>query len=432
MRDYDAVVTLVHGTFAPHAPWMQEDSPFVHALGRSSNRLLVKAFTWGAGDNNIVSRMEAAEQLRAHCERVHHSYLGAPQFVVAHSHGGNVALLAANMIGSPVLLSGIACLSTPFIVARSRTIDRLAPQALHVSFYGLFGVGVYLYSQVHSFSFPIMCGILLGAGVISVLLAATIAGPMAAMASTSQKAAAIMTSALPEDMNLLIVRLSGDEASFALATGRAIWWLADRLCAAADVPENRVGWRRWVHPSPLRPSASTVWIAALGLVFLHVVIASNGSPQQPTLVDKTLLGIAMTWTLMLHTYLTAVFAAIGLALFGFANVALTLWLGTSISSDWVAIRPRVIRSIVGKFLGFIWAMMLDVSTESSPLGTWKVHQFTGGATTDQSGAGRLVHSSYDDPRVQTLVTSWIDASLEGRAGSVSHIGGHSSRQPSTT
>jgi hypothetical protein len=65
--------------------------------------------------------------------------------------------------------------------------------------------------------------------------------------------------------------------------------------------------------------AVTVWIAALGFVYLHAFIADGPSPHEPTLLDNTLIGIAMAWTMLSHTYFTGVFAAVGLALFGFAN-----------------------------------------------------------------------------------------------------------------
>lgn len=414
-RDCDAVITLVHGTFAPHAPWTQKGSSFRDALGQSSNRLVVEPFTWGVGANNIVRRTEAAVRLRAHLERVHKKYLGAPQFVIAHSHGGNVALLA-NAAGPPASLSGIACLSTPFIVTRSRMIDRLAPGAIMWSGTAAFGFGIYLYQIIHPLSFLGMMGFLLVAGVIAGSFAVIIGVAMGAMASISQKVPLLMTPQLPPDTNLLIARLSGDEASLLLATGRAIWMLADRLYAATDIPENRVGWRRWFHPSPLRPSAFTIWMAASGFMLLQAVITGS---RDPTLLQKTLLAVAMIWTMLSHTYLTSVFAAVSLVLFLCANMVSAMALGTSIPPHLLPmIRSRVLKRIVGTFLGFGLAMGLDVSTESSPLGAWSVHQFTGGTPMDQFAVKHLVHSSYDDPRVQKLVTEWIDATLERRARSV--------------
>jgi hypothetical protein len=144
-------VTLVHGTWAKHAPWMQLDAKQRDPKSTSTPGLVVaairlvrgigrrglSAWTWLLGDNSWLGRLwspatdrTAAEQgpslagqlaslpgtvlfrfcwtgknrhddritaatdLRAHLLKLVDDHPGAAHHVVAHSHGGNVALYA--------------------------------------------------------------------------------------------------------------------------------------------------------------------------------------------------------------------------------------------------------------------------------------------------------------------------------------------------
>src|SRR4051812_33993109 len=116
------VVTTIHGTFAKRAVWTGPDSPLSQYLRTHvSGPVRIAPFEW-SGRNSFEARSDAARRLREHLEAIARAEPDSRQFVVAHSHGGNVALLAAGdgILTSPV--AGIVCLSTPFLQAWPRAL----------------------------------------------------------------------------------------------------------------------------------------------------------------------------------------------------------------------------------------------------------------------------------------------------------------------
>jgi Alpha/beta hydrolase family len=121
-RNVHFVVTTVHGTFASRAAWPDADSP----LGRYLREHLpgsveIRPFRW-SGANGFRKREAAAHALREHLLRAMNDEPGAVHFVIAHSHGGNIAMLAAGEQSVEKRLAGIVCLSTPFLQARPRPL----------------------------------------------------------------------------------------------------------------------------------------------------------------------------------------------------------------------------------------------------------------------------------------------------------------------
>jgi Alpha/beta hydrolase family len=118
------VVTLVHGTWAPEAAWTKTTSPLVEALSRSlGDGVQVEPFQW-SGSNSHYARSRAATALRQHIQKCSERYFGANQFVIAHSHGGNVALYALRDPEVQRQVRGTVCLSTPFIYCRRRELGQ--------------------------------------------------------------------------------------------------------------------------------------------------------------------------------------------------------------------------------------------------------------------------------------------------------------------
>ncbi|MBC8724570.1 alpha/beta hydrolase [Paraburkholderia sp. 31.1] len=66
----------------------------------------------------------AAHQLREHIGAISKENPEALQIVIAHSHGGNIALLASNHESIKDKVKGIVCLSTPFLQAWPRPVGR--------------------------------------------------------------------------------------------------------------------------------------------------------------------------------------------------------------------------------------------------------------------------------------------------------------------
>jgi len=116
-------VTLVHGTFARDAAWTATNSAMSVALTEAGCR--VTRFEW-SGRNSHWARSRAGRQLAEHLGRQVESDPDARQWIVAHSHGGNVALRAAEEIrrsrgGRPRVTT--VSLATPFIHARARVFS---------------------------------------------------------------------------------------------------------------------------------------------------------------------------------------------------------------------------------------------------------------------------------------------------------------------
>ena len=114
------VVTLVHGTFAKDAEWVQEGSTLrgeiASALGDHGCEVVFDVFKW-SGRNSHKARIKAGYQLADHIRELKKRYPISKHFIVAHSHGGNVALFAHKHLEDEQHVLGIATLGTPFIYA---------------------------------------------------------------------------------------------------------------------------------------------------------------------------------------------------------------------------------------------------------------------------------------------------------------------------
>jgi len=85
---------------------------------------VIRRFPW-SGANRNSDRIEAGKRLAAALKENLASYPDAAHFVIAHSHGGNLALYALNDPRLQQGLSGIICMNTPFISATRRDAEQL-------------------------------------------------------------------------------------------------------------------------------------------------------------------------------------------------------------------------------------------------------------------------------------------------------------------
>lgn len=89
------VVTLVHGTFATDAEWTQPQSALSRHLTKALGCAVTfpRPFLW-SGSNSHRARLVAGENLAEYLRDSIKQYPDSLHFIVAHSHGGNVALYA--------------------------------------------------------------------------------------------------------------------------------------------------------------------------------------------------------------------------------------------------------------------------------------------------------------------------------------------------
>jgi hypothetical protein len=118
------VIFLVHGTFAPNAPWLGEHSLLRTVVQRHfpSQTTKFNPFTW-SGKNTHSARLQAAADLRAGLLESLRANSNARHFLICHSHGGNVALYAMHDLAEASRISGIVCMGTPFITCKPCSID---------------------------------------------------------------------------------------------------------------------------------------------------------------------------------------------------------------------------------------------------------------------------------------------------------------------
>lgn len=114
------VVVLVHGTYDGDSHWVNvvaERHTFASELARAiGNDCEIVPFLWRTSVRHEV-RVEAASQLAAILDD--HKYRDRPMFVVAHSHGGNVALEAVGR--SQRKIDVAICLATPHIYLQTKS-----------------------------------------------------------------------------------------------------------------------------------------------------------------------------------------------------------------------------------------------------------------------------------------------------------------------
>jgi hypothetical protein len=83
---------------------------FVHTVQAHFNDNHAAFFNW-SGDNSDQARRDAAYQLAKMIREYHHKCPSEPIRVVAHSHGGNVALLTTQLAGGHI--DQLVTLGTP-------------------------------------------------------------------------------------------------------------------------------------------------------------------------------------------------------------------------------------------------------------------------------------------------------------------------------
>jgi hypothetical protein len=106
------------------ARWFEEGSSFRESLEASLRDVLldfgVRTFCW-SGANSVYARDVAAEQLAALLKRDLGQSSAATAIVIAHSHGGNVALRAMTYLGVEASRVKLVTLATPFLRVFVRT-----------------------------------------------------------------------------------------------------------------------------------------------------------------------------------------------------------------------------------------------------------------------------------------------------------------------
>ena len=108
-------------TWARGSRWSRFESEVRRVFG--AERVIVGYLDW-SGRNTVSARIEASEALAEFLRADASNHPLARRFVIAHSHGGTVALLGVRDPALQDLLDGVVCLSTPFLLVRPRALSR--------------------------------------------------------------------------------------------------------------------------------------------------------------------------------------------------------------------------------------------------------------------------------------------------------------------
>jgi hypothetical protein len=391
------VVTLVHGTlpfewvrrwrkrvarrtYSSSAAWIRPGSPMWRALSEALPGAELQSFEW-SGANSPKARATAARKLTSLLEDLLERFPRARHYVIAHSHGGNVALYTLRSDKVRDGLSGIACLATPFIAVVDR-MGCLLP--IFVSF-------LYMSSLVSASVLAFWLALHFGAGMaspgwrwwlaLSILVSVVILG-LSRLAGKradywQREARLPKLDSLSRD-RLLIIKGVADEAGTFLGASQFVSWggmiavrRAAELVGGVYSALERLGERAGIRRIKV---VKRVWEVCLAVAVLSVSV----------LVGLVLSPITLTVVV----------------------VSLFTW---------------------GPRLGVL-SPLLELSAETTPPGRWEVHQLEGHRSGDwfsdlltDFGVNELEglsHSGvYSDARALQAIVDWINPPGRSRPAS---------------
>lgn len=422
-----AVIYMVHGTFACRAKWIRPRSPISESLRRSLDwRIKVWPVHWSGG-NMVGARWRAALRLRQKIERGVKAYPDAKHFVIAHSHGGNVALSALSDEDVSKKVSGVITLATPFLSAKV-----VKPRELID-----FGVG--LFAALFAGWCVILAGVAQGHGwawwLPALLTCLVVLGLLwlggwlnDQMHDFAKRLVARMPSVLPPPDKLAVVRVEGDEAiatlagaRFAGSSVRLFWrfltapafrWMAD-LLEAVDYGGLHAIQEKLREQILKSQTPSTFPRTAPGAPDLFTPPPQYLPPQPSPWEEAWQNAKPLLWQLIpvvaVESYkvLSPGWRLVLLCLVGLYGVPAAIALLLVVLSVPVGILTSVTLFPCG------WAVplagpYLQLAAEPTPTGRSSVFQFPGGG-----GDKGLDHSyAYQNERVWDFAADWIAERLK--------------------
>jgi|APCry1669192522_1035417.scaffolds.fasta_scaffold05460_4 hypothetical protein len=411
-------ISLIHGTFARNAEWTEETSAFCKSIvaGLDINATFSRP-QW-SGRNSTKDRIAAADELAASLSAAQLADPDCLQIAIGHSHGGSV--LAYALARHPELAETVAgvFLSTPFIDARPRRnwlltgmIITLTIACTSMILMGLAEYGIVVpYLESFSTDLAVVLAIATNLPLMFLLFFFTFFWAPRAIVKSNPKQLArnISTCRLPEG-RYLFLRVTGDEASSALATTQFTAWLFSKFVqgATAIVPARLRG--RPLFPTKSRTVRGLVSGFQLRLsVRLFIMLTLFSSFFIPPLLVKISAGPGMTisslWGEMLSilgptptigmwlSFLTLIAGIVA----SVVAIALFLLVVTFFLLSWFSHRALGGAS-------FKAMMFLEMAVELVPIGVHTVVH-----TTWAANYRGLTHSLvYQNPNTIAVVRTWI-------------------------
>lgn len=425
------VLTFVHGTWgrgmiwpSGDAAWTTDASTLCRSLrDRLGPDVVFRRFRW-SGRNSHTARLNASKRLRDFLQEGLAEWPDATHIVVAHSHGGNVALMTLGASNLSERIAGVACLATPFIAARDRNLGRdpwaiVAPASLCLFMIGLSVLLVITVSEsfwVVSGLLAIACGLLISAFVL-------LQTPVIEHASILR--GELSPRPLEKD-RLLLIRSPADEASLALAVFQFLSQTTVRLFLFGEawyVHEERIIENlAQKPPGKLFLIAVFAWAGFLAFFFMDVMDVDS-----PWLLISAVVSffIALPFVVVVSAAVNEKWTHSALYEKWFfrpnprwgprwlsSRNPISWLLGLPLAAlIWLIIIPLLSLLLV---LPFGWQaafanILLDVTADTTPPGSWEIHLIEPPTSEEIGGpVPPLMHKVYENPRVQRKLGEWIE------------------------
>ncbi len=368
---------------------MQPGSPLVTALEDTGAD--IHRFCW-SGRNRQADRFLAGEELHEHLVHLVARSPSANHQIVAHSHGGNVALYALRDGEKldPLLTSvQVATLATPFLVMRPRRLPSLAFRVAVVFFGVMSLVWALGMVAVAMTSEPILEDFTVAEQVLAwivysfaLLLVATAVSSAHLYARCSHDArwallrgratrreAARVTVPPIDAHRFLIIRATGDEAGGLLSGAQVASWLARRVISLTDLAPFYI---KTLLRRPLVRAKTRLRRARRSGVLRFPLLASGAVVE------------ALAYVLL------ALYAGVLVVLMLFLSPVVALLL--------------VITNLPFGFDTLFWNIFAFITAEPTPPGTYPYTHVSAAA------GGDLAHGVYDEPEAIAAVVGRLTGS----------------------
>lgn len=389
------VVTLVHGTFAKGAPWTRDGSilrkQIAAALADERQDVVFGTFDW-SGRNTHRARIKAGYELADHIRKLRATCPDHKHFIVAHSHGGNVALLAHKHLPADLHATGIATLGTPFLYARMEGLDGLDEKKLREDLekseiFKMISWPIAVLAGVLTFVFsePAMTSIGYGDEGWRALLGLMVAG--------------LLFDVLPRAMNHLLFPLSPRVAAWKIARALALAPLPRTHVLSFIYPRDEAGFvLNALEKTTALPSKAIRWLRGIAgtaftifMVLLVISIWFSGPISGVTGVEAAVIEEKVTLGL------TFVF-----------GIGISIWMYL------VAIR-YVLSFLRGHPAGFGWERPsmhahVDIGADPEPEGLAArsyAHQEVPFTAADDAAKGLRHSGLYEDNRILRALAYWM-------------------------
>jgi hypothetical protein len=224
------VITLVHGTWGSKSKWLEEESTIRKHLETSLKRRVEFVTPRWNGRNVSSARQEAASIVRNQLKENFERYKDAEQYIIAHSHGGNVTLYALEDRDIEQKIAGVICLNTPFIsVVRRNTKVILAQLVVLIGVFPLIFLMQNIFTAFEETAFRgaaflgIGLSIFIGIVILATILTGNVLAPFASW--IYQKRERVIGQLLPSPIErcpIFCLSTAGDEPVAVLGFSEAI------------------------------------------------------------------------------------------------------------------------------------------------------------------------------------------------------------------